>query len=56
MNEELNKALKVPDIAQRLSGQGINVIGGPPETARTFIDKQIETWAVVVKENNIKAD
>jgi tripartite-type tricarboxylate transporter receptor subunit TctC len=56
MNEELNKALKVPDIAQRLSGQGINVIGGPPETARTFIDKQIETWAVVVKENNIKPE
>ncbi|MDB5859907.1 MAG: tctC [Ramlibacter sp.] len=56
MNEELNKALKVPDIAHKLAGQGINVIGGTPETARAFIDKQIETWAVVVKENNIKAD
>src|SRR5437764_785080 len=56
MNAELNKALKVPEIAQRLAGQGINVIGGTPETARTFIDKQIDTWAVVVKENNIKAE
>ena len=56
MNEELNKALKVPDIANKLGGQGIAVIGGTPETARAFIDKQIETWAVVVKENNIKAD
>jgi len=56
MNEELNKALKVPEIAQKLAGQGITVIGGPPETARTFIDKQIDTWAVVVRENNIKAE
>jgi tripartite-type tricarboxylate transporter receptor subunit TctC len=56
MNEELNKALKSPDVATRLAGQGITVIGGTPEAARAFIDKQIDTWAVVVKDNNIKAD
>ena len=56
MNEELNKALKSPDVAARLAGQGISVIGGTPEVARTFIDKQIDIWAQVVKENNIKAD
>jgi tripartite-type tricarboxylate transporter receptor subunit TctC len=56
MNEELNKALKSPDIAARLAGQGISVIGGSPEVARTFIDKQIDIWAKVVRENNIKAD
>ncbi|HXD40914.1 MAG TPA: tripartite tricarboxylate transporter substrate binding protein [Ramlibacter sp.] len=56
MNEELNKALKSPDVAARLAGQGISVIGGTPDVARTFIDKQIDTWAHVVKENNIKAD
>ncbi|MDB5954421.1 tripartite tricarboxylate transporter substrate binding protein [Ramlibacter sp.] len=56
MNEELNRALKVPEIAQRLSGQGINVIGGTPEAARTFIDGQIDVWAQVVKDNNIKAE
>jgi tripartite-type tricarboxylate transporter receptor subunit TctC len=56
MNEELNKALKSPDVAARLAGQGINVIGGTPEVARAFIDKQIDIWAQVVKENNIKAD
>ena len=56
MNEELNKALKVPEIAQKLGGQGINVIGGTPEAARTFIDRQMDVWAQVVKENNIKAE
>jgi tripartite-type tricarboxylate transporter receptor subunit TctC len=56
MNEELNKALKSPEVAARLAGQGISVIGGTPEAARTFVDRQIDTWAQVVKENNIKAD
>jgi tripartite-type tricarboxylate transporter receptor subunit TctC len=56
MNEEINKALKVPEIAGKLSGQGMTIVGGPPDAARSFIDKQIDTWAVVVKDNNIKAD
>ena len=56
MNEELNKALKSPDVAARLAGQGITVIGGSPEIARIFIDKQVDIWTKVVRENNIKAD
>ncbi len=43
-------------MASRLAGQGISVIGGGPDTARTFIDRQIDIWAQVVKDNNIKAD
>lgn len=56
MNKEINKALKVPEIAGKLSGQGMTIVGGPPDVARSFIDKQIDTWGVVVKENHIKAD
>ena len=56
MNEEINKALKSPDVAAKLAGQGISVIGGTPDIARAFIDKQIDVWAHVVKDNNIKAD
>jgi tripartite-type tricarboxylate transporter receptor subunit TctC len=56
MNEELNKALKNPDIAKKLDAQGIDVVGGTPEAARTFIDRQMDIWAKVVKDNAIKAD
>ena len=56
MNEEINKALKNPDIAKKLSVQGIDIIGGSPESAAVFIDKQIDIWAKVVKDNGIKAD
>jgi tripartite-type tricarboxylate transporter receptor subunit TctC len=56
MNEEVNKALKNIDIAKKLDAQGIDVVGGSPEVARSFIDKQMDIWAKVVKDNGIKAD
>lgn len=56
MNEELNKALRSPEIARKLDAQGIDILGGSVEDARGFIDRQIETWSRVVRENQIKAD
>jgi len=56
MNEEINKALKNPDVAKRLDAQGIDVAGGTPEAARVFIEHQMDIWAKVVKDNNIKPD
>ena len=55
-NEELNKVLRNPEVASKLSAQGIDLAGGSPEKARVFIDQQIETWTKVVKDNNIKPD
>jgi len=56
MNEELNKVLKNPEVAKKLDAQGIDIMGGSPEQARTFIEKQMTIWAKVVKDNDIKAD
>jgi tripartite-type tricarboxylate transporter receptor subunit TctC len=56
LNEELNKALKNPDIARKLEAQGITVVGGSVKTAQDWIDQQVTTWTKVVKDNNIKAD
>jgi tripartite-type tricarboxylate transporter receptor subunit TctC len=55
MNEELNKALKDPKVAQSLTDQGIEIVGGPPEELDSFVRAEIAKWAVVVKENGIKA-
>lgn len=56
MNEEINKALKSPEVAKRMDSQGIDILGGTPEAARAFIDRQIDIWAKVVKDNDIKPD
>jgi tripartite-type tricarboxylate transporter receptor subunit TctC len=56
MNEEINAALKVPDVAQKLAVQGIVTNTGAPAAAQAFIENQVDTWAKVVKANEIKAD
>ncbi len=56
MNEAINKVLKNPDVANKLDLQGIDVVGGTPDDARVFIERQMVIWDKVVKENNIKAD
>lgn len=56
MNDALNSVLKNPEIAKKLDSQGIDVIGGSPEVAKVFIEKQMDIWAKVVKDNGIKAD
>ena len=56
MNEELNKVLKQPDLAKRLDAQGIDVVGGSSESARVFIEQQMEIWGKVVRDNGIKSD
>jgi tripartite-type tricarboxylate transporter receptor subunit TctC len=54
MNKALNKALKSPQVAEKFKSQGIEVVGGSPETARDFIGKQIGIWGKFVIENGIK--
>lgn len=56
MNDEINAALKLPEVADKLAAQGIVTHIGSPAVAQAFVDKQLETWAPVVKANNIKAD
>ncbi len=56
MNDEINAALKLPEVAQKLAAQGIVVNTGTPAAAQAFIEGQIDTWAKVVKANNIVAD
>jgi tripartite-type tricarboxylate transporter receptor subunit TctC len=56
MNEEIGKLLKLPDVRDKLVAQGIDIVGGSPDTARIFIDRQVDSWAKVVKDNGIKAE
>jgi len=53
--EELAKALANPGVAQRLSDQGMEIVGGPPEEMDRFLRSEIARWATVVRENRIKA-
>jgi len=56
LNAEINKVLQMPDVAARLAQQGISVNLGTPAQAQAFVDRQLDIWAKVVRENNILAD
>jgi len=56
MNAEINKALALPDVATKLAAQGISIGASTPAQAQAFIERQLDIWAKVVKDNNIKAD
>jgi len=56
MNEAIGKVMKNPEVAKRLESQGIDVLGGTPQAGQAFIERQMDIWAKVVKDNNIKPD
>ena len=55
LNGELGKALKVTEVAEKLSAQGMDVVGSKPEALQAFVQAEITRWAKVVKDNKIKA-
>jgi tripartite-type tricarboxylate transporter receptor subunit TctC len=53
--DELAKAVKTADVADKLSAQGIDVLAAPPDQLDALVRKEITRWAKVIKDNNIKS-
>jgi len=56
MNAALAKAMKIPEVAKRLEAQGIDIMSSTPQAGQAFVERQMDIWAKVVKDNNIKPD
>lgn len=56
MHDEIALILQQPDVREKLSAQGIDIASGSAEQANAFILRQMDIWAKVVKDNNIKAE
>jgi tripartite-type tricarboxylate transporter receptor subunit TctC len=52
-NKEINEVLRVPQVAEKLTKQGLTVVGGPPERLSEFIAQDIGKWQKVVREAGI---
>jgi tripartite-type tricarboxylate transporter receptor subunit TctC len=52
--DEFAKAVKTPEVADKLSAQGMEVLGAPPDQLDAFVRKEIPRWAKVIKDNKIK--
>ena len=55
LNDELVKALKTADVAEKLSAQGMDIVGSKPDALQSFLQLEMARWAKVVKDNKIKA-
>ena len=56
LNTEFNKVFQQPDIKERLTTLGSEIIGGAPKDLTDLIKKEIPVWAKVIKESGAKAD
>jgi tripartite-type tricarboxylate transporter receptor subunit TctC len=55
MHAQLAQALKNPAVAEKLTQQGMEIVGGGPEDLDAFLRREIPRWAEVVKANGIRA-
>jgi tripartite-type tricarboxylate transporter receptor subunit TctC len=56
LNGELNRVLKLPQVREKLAAQGLDALGGSPESFSEVIRTDHERFVRVVKAAGIKAD
>ena len=56
INADVNRLLRLPEVADALAKQGLQPTGGPPAALEQLTKADLERWAVVVREAKIQAD
>lgn len=56
VNGEVNRIMKLPDVTQRLAGDGVEAVGITPEQFGAYLRAEVAKWNKVVKAAGIKAD
>ncbi len=56
MNEDINRALALPDVAERLNAAGAEDAGGTPERFAEFMRAERAKYSALVKDAGIKID
>jgi len=56
LNQEMTKILLSPEVKERISRSGVEVVAGSPEQFSGFLKSEVARWAKVINEAGIKAD
>ena len=56
LHQELTRALRAPDMKERLNSLGLDGVGSTPEEFAAYIRSETEKWAKVIKAMGIKAE
>jgi len=56
LNAEIVKALNMPDVREKLSGLGAEIVADSPEEFSALVKAEVAKWADVVKKSGAKVD
>jgi tripartite-type tricarboxylate transporter receptor subunit TctC len=56
LNTEARGALRMPDVAERLTALGVEPIGNSPEELAEFLRQEIARWGKVVRQSGAKSE
>lgn len=56
INNDMNRIMKMPDVMQRLAGDGVEAVGTTPDQFGTYLRSEITKWGKVVQASGAKAD
>ncbi|MGZ5260000.1 MAG: tripartite tricarboxylate transporter substrate-binding protein, partial [Burkholderiales bacterium] len=56
LNSDMIKVIRTPDVRDRLTGLGFDVVGSKPEELAVFLKSEIAKWTKVVKESGARLD
>jgi tripartite-type tricarboxylate transporter receptor subunit TctC len=56
LNREVNAVLEFPDLRARLATQGIEAVGGTPESLQAELADELTKWGRVIREANVKIE
>lgn len=56
LQREIAKVLQLPDVGEKLTAQGLDLVGSTPEAFAAVIKSEIVKWAEVVKASGARAD
>ena len=56
LNREIVRILKLPDVSERFSAEGAELIGNTPEEFAAYINSEIAKWSKVVKLSGARED
>ena len=56
LNREINRALALPDVRERLLQNGTEVVGGSPEQLASIIAAELKKWGTLVRERKLTLD
>jgi tripartite-type tricarboxylate transporter receptor subunit TctC len=56
LNQEILKALTLPDVKERMASVGADILGNTPEEAAAMVRTDVEKFTKIARESNIRAD